>query len=358
MSPAGPLARYAAVLALVAAAVVLVPVGTTGFARGAALNSGLPNLRYHPWVNVSSTVAPTPRQGYSMAFDPALGVTVLFGGQDTLGRALGDTWELSGGHWKSLSLAKSPSARWAAGLVYNPQAKDLILFGGRLSGAGPSVNDTWKFTAHGWTQLALTHAPEPQGARTFVWDSTDGYALLIGSTPSAAGAPSVWTFSHGTWTNITSKVSSHLPLGLGWQAAADDAHDGYVLYFGGEMGYCSGLAVTWAYAHGQFTNLTGSQQAVPTAADGSAAMTYDGAVGGVVLQGGYTASCKATGQTWLFYNGHWSNITAKVGASIPGRWDARMTYDSTALHDVTFGGNEAPLGGNNYFIADTWTLRL
>lgn len=344
---------------LAAAAVLLIPAGMLALGTSATLS---PNAAFGKWTNVSSSAgtAPSPRQAFSMAFDAALSATILFGGQDTNGNALGDTWEFTHGQWSQLTTRKAPSARWGAGLVFDPNVNALILFGGRTGwyGVNPWQADTWEFTSQGWTQLQTSGQPEPQSARDLVWDGADGYVLLVGNNPRSPGVPSYWTFGSNTWTNITLKLATGLPSGVSWQSAVYDRRDGYVLFFGGGTPSCTGFGVTWAYVGGRFSNLTGSQKLTPTAAMGSGAMDYDAAAAGVLMTGGYTSSCRPTGETWLFHNGLWSNITRKVSGQIPGRWDARMVYDSSTNHDVTFGGNEARLGGYNYFIADTWTLRL
>src|SRR5213080_2723791 len=52
------------------------------------------------WTNITSSSGPSPRFGASMAYDPADGYVVLFGGLNSSAAGLtflGDTWKFSGG---------------------------------------------------------------------------------------------------------------------------------------------------------------------------------------------------------------------------------------------------------------------
>jgi hypothetical protein len=128
-----------------------------------------------------------------------------------------------------------------------------------------------------------------------------------------------------------------------------------VLFFGGDSGG-TGATLTWTYPDGTFRNLVATQLHSPTAAMGSKAMTYDPVALGVVMTGGYTASCTVTNQTWFFRDGQWHSISKETGTKIPGRWDARLVYDASLRADVTFSGNEEPIGGSNSFGSNTWEL--
>ena len=81
-----------------------------------------------------------------MAYDANLTRVVLFGGTQGPPPALSDTWVWDGSSWTQLQPHKSPEGRWAAGLVYDPLDRGLVLFGGELVG-DPFANDTWLFQA-------------------------------------------------------------------------------------------------------------------------------------------------------------------------------------------------------------------
>ena len=335
--------------------------GLTG--PGIPITPAAPTL--HKWVDLSkrSGVAPSARQAYGMAYDPNLGAAILFGGNSPSGTSLNDTWEFVNGHWKNLNLTGSsaPSARWSAGLVFDPGLGGVLMFGGQSSylsfcGIACALNDTWVFNSTGWHNLNLSVAPPPQPATSLVYDSHDGYDLLLTHPVGMPSYAEEWRFAGGKWVNATSTITGTLPnLGFFY---ADDATDGFVLLFGGDTG-CQGAGLTWMYRNGTFHNLTSRQNVTPTATMGSHAIAFDPRLKGDVMTGGYDNSCRVSNQTWFFHHGHWQNVSNQTGTAPPGRWDARMVWDGKlGLHggDLTFSGNEAAIGGGNSFGSDTWKL--
>lgn len=360
---AGWLARAAPWVA-VAAMVLIVPGAMGG--SSAYGQTVAPSVRtLHNWTDMTNRTgtAPPARQAYGMAYDPILSVAVMFGGNAPSGPALGDTWEFVGGHWKNLNLTgrAAPSARWSEGLVYDPSLGGVLMFGGQSSylsfcGIACALNDTWLFNSTGWHNLSLAVAPPPQPASNLVFDTHDGYALLVSQPVGLSGYLEEWRFAGGKWVNDTATIRGALP-NLGF-VNADDPADGYILLYGGSSG-CYSLGLTWTYRNGTFHNITSRQSVHPTAVMGSRAFTYDPRVRGVVMTGGYSNSCVVSNQTWLFKGGHWSNVSSLTGTLIPGRWDARMVWDQrlgTRGGDLTFSGNEAKFGGTNSFGTDTWRL--
>ncbi|MFI5418848.1 MAG: PKD domain-containing protein [Candidatus Lutacidiplasmatales archaeon] len=306
------------------------------------------------WLNLTQPGAPPPRQAYAFAYDPQLGGAILFGGQATSGAPLQDTWEWKNGSWKELGapLSPSPSGRWSAGLVYDPQISSLVLFGGAI-GAGATIGDTWTFNASGWTKLSPAASPPSQAGVGLLYNTGDSALELFNDGVGYAGNPSLWSFANGTWTDQSGKsVGSVASLGYHY---FDDAADRVVVLFGGSNS-CGGYGYTYTYHNEVYVNETPNESISPHAVAGSGVVTFDPNLGGAVMFSGYDNTCTLTDETWLFRQGQWANLTANVAPPPPGRWDARMVYDPVAVGDVTFGGNEAPVGGSNRFIPDTWAF--
>jgi len=112
---------------------------------------------------------PSARYGHAMAWEPATGRVVLFGGHDGVS-PLADVWAWNGStnSWSGVSPSGTPpSARLRAALgqadVVTP---GLLLFGGRDAG-GPR-NDAWLLTGAGggspqWQSVIVTgYAPAPR----------------------------------------------------------------------------------------------------------------------------------------------------------------------------------------------------
>lgn len=248
-----------------------------------------------------SRTSPSARQGPAMDYDPLLGAIVLFGG-DVQGTILGDTWEWKADRWTQLTnLSTSPPARFDSTMAYDPQVGALVLFGGSACGSYVACSDTWEFNGT-WYQVPTQHSPAARAWFGMTFDAADGYLLLFGGqgangsfyglndswrfngtdwsqilTRSAPpteqqvvlaydpvgesvvdfplGTTSTWTFSHGHWTNLSSRLAL-APPARGLPAMASDPSDGYVLLFGGSSGTPSHLQIgtcppclndTWAW---------------------------------------------------------------------------------------------------------------
>jgi Galactose oxidase, central domain len=77
-----------------------------------------------------------------MAYDPATGEMVLFGGFSN-GEFEGDTWTYDGTTWTEQSTATSPPARESASMAYDPATGEMVLFGG--FGDSGDLGDTWTY---------------------------------------------------------------------------------------------------------------------------------------------------------------------------------------------------------------------
>jgi hypothetical protein len=76
-----------------------------------------------------------------MAYDPATSQLILFGGRDSAGSYLGDTWTWIGSAWIQVPTT-GPAARTQASMAYDPATSQLVLFGG---GNGSALGDTWSW---------------------------------------------------------------------------------------------------------------------------------------------------------------------------------------------------------------------
>ena len=107
------------------------------------------------WMRLSPAKSPPPRLNGSMAYDPATGQLVLFGGAKA--KALNDTWVWNGRTWTQLSPKSRPSPRFGAALAYDAATKQLLLFGGQTNAL--IYNDTWEWTGSTWRKLSPSRHP-------------------------------------------------------------------------------------------------------------------------------------------------------------------------------------------------------
>ena len=85
---------------------------------------------------------PSPRLGPAIGSGESNGV-MMFGGRDTNGSLLNDTWFFDGVHWSQVPVSENPSARACGQLVVGTLNGDeeYLLFGG--DGVRGPLSDTW-----------------------------------------------------------------------------------------------------------------------------------------------------------------------------------------------------------------------
>jgi len=92
------------------------------------------------WTQLSPTgTPPTARGGDSATYDPATNRLTIFGGSDSSGNPLGDTWVVTNANglggtpaWTQIAASSStfPEARFSHTAVYNSSTNRMTVFGG------------------------------------------------------------------------------------------------------------------------------------------------------------------------------------------------------------------------------------
>jgi hypothetical protein len=332
--------------------------GGNGTGRGNA--TGL-----QPGWNLLTNLSQSPslRDMASMAYDPALGEVVLFGGYYPSIMPLGDTWTFAHDQWTDLALNQTaaPAPRWGARMIWDPASQQLVLFGGR--NLTQFFNDTWTFSASGWSRVPTSHAPSPRGFFEFTYLSA-GYALLYGggtgNVPAGSGSAwriqtDTWEYSAGAWTNVTAAVSG-APAPTIDAAMAYDPVAGLALRVGGSStghpnGACTPIDNETTFNAGSWTPVSGGSSPVPALAGES--MVWDNRTAALFLFGGTVpggGACPGINETWEWSNGTWTNQTGYGNASPSGRSESTLAYDAADDQVVLFGGVSTTQG----YIGDTW----
>jgi PKD repeat protein len=313
------------------------------------------------WQNLTANQITDPgaNSGSMMAYLPRLGGVVMIGGTASYNST--QTWLFKGGYWSDITanVTGAPPLRWSGGLVYDAADGYLLLFGGRDSTGW--FNDTWTFNGSTWTNLSPSHSPEVRAFFTMVYDPTDGYVVLFsggcwcGVSGSRIVYNDTWTYRAGAWTDLTPSLSVSPPQ-LQFDPGAWDAHDGYLLVFGGgSYGYCAGTNLTWSFVGGVWTNRTIGSHG-PTVLGGNSAMAYDPVAGVAVYFGGFTtSSCSAYGGTWTYQNGTWENVTSQLGGpSPPPSRGSALAWDAGDGYTLLFGG----ITNSGALLSSTFALYL
>jgi hypothetical protein len=192
------------------------------------------------WTQEFPAVSPPARtfQTQGMAYDPLTETVVMFGG------GLGDTWIWNGRRktWTQQFPAASPPPSNPS-IAYDPAHGNVVLFGGADS-QGVDLNQTWTWNGETWTQQSPLTSPSPRGLPSMAYDSSIGALVLFGGS---AGPPSAlndtWIWNGITWAQLQ---TTHTPVGR-WAASMDfDPMIGLVL-FGGELAGDPFTDQTWLF---------------------------------------------------------------------------------------------------------------
>ena len=298
------------------------------------------------WTQQSPATSPPARYFASMAYDPATGHLVLFGGFQlgpggvyTESGYLNDTWTWSGSTWTQLSPATSPPARFGASMAYDSGTGQLVLFGGGGATAGPD-NDTWTWNGTTWTQLNPATSPPGQDGASMAYDSGTGQLVLFGTDGST------WTWSGSTWTQLSPATS---PPAQDGASMAYDSGTGQLVLFGTD-------GSTWTWNGSTWTQL--SPATSPSARNG-ASMAYDPGTGNMVLFGGAYAPLNLLSDTWVYTSidtvafdsdggAAVASISGPDGTSITLPSDTGYTFDGWFTQ--ASGGTEVGGAGSSYAI--------
>lgn len=296
-------------------------------------------------MNQSSFLASFPGlgtgglDGAALAFDAADDDLLAFGGQwqcsgncSTFGGFLNQTWVGVNDTWQLLNLSNLPSSRLGPTLAYDPSLGGTIMFGGWTESyyASPA---TWLWQGGAWTQLNTTVSPPGRWSASLVWDPDLQALVLFGGNNGFTNFNDTWELANGTWQNIT---PTHSPPGLVWPSMAyDPAIGGLVEYggcIGGGAGYYGGSLPysnqTWLFANSSWERL--NPVASPPAAQ-AATLTDVPGLNDLVLFDGQVGA-----KTWFFANDNWTGVNLAPPPSY--RLYAASAYDPSSGTVWTIGG--------------------
>src|SRR5262249_5238027 len=147
---------------------------------------------------------PTSRTSFTMAYDSARGVIVLFGGirSDSTIHYLADTWECNGTDWMQRTPGSSPPARAFSAMSYDSGRGGSVLFGGSYyDGTTHYYNDTWEWNGTDWTQRTPANSAPSRRYHALAYDSVRGVTVLFGGFGPGIGiAADTWEWNGTNWT--------------------------------------------------------------------------------------------------------------------------------------------------------------
>lgn len=160
-------------------------------------------------LSLANGASPAARFGHAMA---STGSTIVMFGGSLGGNQLGfDTWSFASSTWTQLAPAvgTSPEARTGAAMVYDGYAGLFVMFGG-VNSAGVLLDETWTFNTAGavWTQVSVANGAGPSarvGAQ-MVFDAVSDRTVLFGgvSATTMEADNQTWSFNSvsDVWTQL------------------------------------------------------------------------------------------------------------------------------------------------------------
>ncbi len=256
------------------------------------------------WTDLSQNLifAPSGRAVAMMTFDPLDGYVLLFGGFDESVTYFNDTWAFVHDKWTQITVSgPAPSERWRGVMAYDAINKYVVLYGGTDS-SGNVLSDTWTYAAGNWTDITSKVTGKPPGTyrASAVWDAADGYVLMFGGcTSSTCPDNYAWSYVNGTWTDLSSSDGT-APSARVYTPLSYDNLTGQVILFGGATGLSGpGSSDTWAFSGGKWYDQTKNISVTPYMR-GFQVAAYDPELSSVIMFGGSNngAGNNITNDTW------------------------------------------------------------
>lgn len=300
------------------------------------------------WLPVHTSLAPSPRYGHAMAFDPKRGRTVLFGGVGNGSPYYGDTWEFDGVKWTPIATAHAPAGRAFHCMAFHERSARIVLFGGySRSPAETWFGDTWAYDGTDWREVS-GGGPTFRYGSAMAYDRKRGKLVLFGGvTPSTDLNDETWEYDGLAWASVT---PTQRPLGRNSHAMAWDDTAKNVVLFGGTRG--SALNDTRTYDGLWWKPIT------PVHTPPSRyrhAMAWDVNLGRVLLVGGSLSS--AGFDLWTFDGSDWREIVAPTSPA--GRGGHALAFDDQWQSTIQFGGRVSlnSLPTNDTWMTSTYLVR-
>jgi hypothetical protein len=305
----------------------------------------------------------TARSESAMVYDSARRVVVLFGGRDSKGDLLGDTWEWDGSTWSQRITPLAPAPRYGHAMVYDSARRVVVLFGGRglpFDDMGFPYKDrkTWEWDGVGWIERDIP-GPDNNGSdridHAMTYDAVRSQVVLFGGR---SDANDTWVYDGAQWTQLTPAVS---PTARRGHEMTYDVEREVVVLFGGRYSNVpqNPTNETWEW-DGQTWRQRFSLSGSPPA-NTAPSLVYDVARRRTILFGGIQSGAPSSrsndvwewdGQTWVL-----QNLTLKPSV----RHNNAIAYDANRNVTVIFGGTEGsitnPYGDTWEYDGTTWAIR-
>jgi hypothetical protein len=290
------------------------------------------------WEYLSPAAGPTPRALHSMALDPARRKAVMFGGD----AAHPETWvyDLATSRWSLRSPAISPGPRERAAMVFDEKKGVAVMFGGW--DGNDTVNETWLYDlgADTWTLASPVRSPAGRYGHAMAYDPWSEDVVLFGGSGRFTALNDTWTFdaATSTWSDVSPALS---PPARAHHAMSAATGDGKLVMFGSGSDY-----ETWVYDVAANEWSDRRPASVPKSRTGHA-MVFDASRRMALMLGGYVSNAYDPAiRSYDAAKNFWGVVAASPAPS--GRTGHSLAYDRFGATLLLFGGFD---GGRD---GETW----
>ena len=157
------------------------------------------------WTQLSPTASPGATAGIDLAYGVNSGVMVMYGGTPPGffgGPALDETWTFDGTTWTQVFPTNTPGGLAHYSMCYDNARDVAVLYGGMFSTqlVGDS-NQTWEWNGTNWTQVVGASQPGPLERAAMCYHDGIGRTVMFGGIDVlSGGVDTVWLFDGTTWT--------------------------------------------------------------------------------------------------------------------------------------------------------------
>jgi hypothetical protein len=287
------------------------------------------------------------RCGHQLAFDPALGGVVLFGGTGDEG-LLADTWLWDGARWSELEIA-GPLARTGHGMVFDRARNAILLSGGvRASEHLGSVaqeeilDDTWILEAGAWRELPVGGRVHRAIGTVLAFDPLRGETMRFGGLYDRTGLPGgTWAIRNDEWIELDASEAAPEPRTD--HAFAIDRITGTALLYGGERDGI-GLRDLWSWDRTGWRRIEVAGAVPPPAKHLSLSRDELRSIWVLLLE----RQTDLATETWIFDGTAWSFVGS------PAPQGGTLAYDPQTRRVLCFGGHDSDQPNFHAFDGASW----
>lgn len=145
------------------------------------------------WTQKTPATSPSARSDAAMAYDESSQQLVLYGGAVGSTTYSAETWTFNGTTW-TLVGTQGPGGLYGPSLAYNPALGRVVMFGGYSDSANDNQSMSYVYSGGTWGMLGVPTTPAARYHAAMAQSPRNGQLTLVGGTDSFSYFDSTHTF--------------------------------------------------------------------------------------------------------------------------------------------------------------------